>query len=95
MPKLRETYKQIQERNAREIKQRTRDRLRSLQGERDLVFVEDSSSDCVEDLLTLHLLVENSHTLFTFLLALLSYLFLCVCCCANTFIWLRESKSAA
>ena len=51
MPKLRETYKQILERNAREIKQRTRDRLRSLQEERDLVFVEDSSSDCVEDLL--------------------------------------------
>jgi hypothetical protein len=48
---LRETYKQIQERNAREINQRTRDKLKALQEERELVFVEDSSSDFVEDLL--------------------------------------------
>ena len=41
MPKLKETYLQIQERNAREIKQRTRDRIRALQGEEELVFVED------------------------------------------------------
>ena len=41
MPKLRETYQQIQERNAREIRQRTRDRVRALLGEEDLVIVED------------------------------------------------------
>ena len=41
MPKLRETYQQIQERNAREIRQRTRDRVRALLGEEELVFVED------------------------------------------------------
>ncbi len=42
MPKLKETYLQIQERNAREeIKQRTRDRVRALQGEEELVVVED------------------------------------------------------
>ena len=41
MPKLRETYKQIQERNAREIRQRTQDRIRALQGEERLVFIED------------------------------------------------------
>ena len=41
MPKLRETYQQIQERNAREIRQRTRDRVRALLGEEGLVVVED------------------------------------------------------
>ena len=41
MPKLRETYQQIQERNAREIRQRTRDRVRALLGEEELVVVED------------------------------------------------------
>jgi hypothetical protein len=41
MPKLRETYQQIQERNAREIKQRTRDRIRALQGDQELVVVQD------------------------------------------------------
>jgi hypothetical protein len=41
MPKLRETYQQIQERNAREIRQRTRDRVRALLGEEELVIVED------------------------------------------------------
>ena len=41
MPKLRETYQQIQERNAREIRQRTRERVRALLGEEELVIVED------------------------------------------------------
>ena len=41
MPKLRETYLQIQERNAREIRQRTRDRVRALQGVEELVVIED------------------------------------------------------
>ena len=41
MPKLKETYRQIQERNAREIRQRTQDRIRALQGEERLVFIED------------------------------------------------------
>ena len=41
MPKLRETYQQIQERNAREIRQRTRDRVRALHGGEELVIVED------------------------------------------------------
>ena len=41
MPKLRETYQQIQERNAREIRQRTRDRVRALLGEEGPVIVED------------------------------------------------------
>ena len=41
MPKLRETYQQIQERNAREIRQRTRDRVRALLGEERPVIVED------------------------------------------------------
>ena len=41
MPKLRETYQQIQERNAREIKQRTRERIRALHEEEELVVVED------------------------------------------------------
>ena len=40
MPKLRETYQQIQERNAREIRQRTRERVRALLGEEELVIVE-------------------------------------------------------
>jgi hypothetical protein len=41
MPKLRKTYLQIQERNTREIRQRTRDRIRTLQGAEELVVVED------------------------------------------------------
>jgi hypothetical protein len=41
MPKLKETYLQIRERNAREIKQRTRDRIRALQGEEELVVIGD------------------------------------------------------
>ncbi len=41
MPKLRETYLQIQERNAREIRQRTRDRIRALQRVTELVVGED------------------------------------------------------
>ncbi len=41
MPKLRETYLQIQERNAREIRQRTRDRIRALQRVEELVFIEN------------------------------------------------------
>ena len=41
MPKLRETYLQIQERNAREIRQRTSDRIRALQQVRGSVVGED------------------------------------------------------
>ncbi len=41
MPKLRETYLQIQERNVREIRQRTRDRIRALQRVEELVVIED------------------------------------------------------
>ena len=41
MPKLRETYLQIQERNAREIRQRTRERVRALQRDQEQVIVED------------------------------------------------------
>ncbi len=41
MPKLKETYRQIQDRSAREIKQRTRERIRALHEEEGLVFVED------------------------------------------------------
>ncbi len=41
MSKLRETYIQIQERNVREIKQRTRDRIRALQRVEELVVIED------------------------------------------------------
>ncbi len=41
MPKLRETYQQIKERNAREIKQRTDSRIRALQGVEELVVVQD------------------------------------------------------
>ncbi len=40
-PKLKETYLQIRERNAREIRQRTREKVRALQREQELVFVED------------------------------------------------------
>ena len=50
MPKLKETYKQIQERNAREIKQRTRDKVRALLGEEELVVVEDLPDPPLEDL---------------------------------------------
>ena len=45
MPKLRETYQQIQERNAREIRQRTRERVRALLGEEELVIVEYQPDD--------------------------------------------------
>ena len=41
MPKLRETYLQIQERNAREIRQRTREKVRALHQDQELVVVED------------------------------------------------------
>jgi hypothetical protein len=41
MPKLRETYLQIQERNAREIRQRTRERVRALHRDVERVIVED------------------------------------------------------
>jgi len=41
MPKLKETYRQIQERSAREIRQRTRERIRALHEEEGLVVVED------------------------------------------------------
>ena len=41
MPKLRETYLQIQERNAREIRQRTRERVRALHRDQGRVIVED------------------------------------------------------
>ena len=41
MPKLKETYLQIRERNAREIRQRTREKVRALQRDQELVVVED------------------------------------------------------
>jgi hypothetical protein len=41
MPKLRETYLHIQERNAREIRQRTRDRIKALQRVEERVVVND------------------------------------------------------
>ena len=41
MPKLRETYLQIRERNAREIRQRTRERVRALHRDEERVIVED------------------------------------------------------
>ena len=41
MPKLRETYLQIQERNVREIRQRKRDRIRALKRVEELVVIED------------------------------------------------------
>ena len=41
MPKLKETYLQIRERNAREIRQRTREKVRALQREQELVVIED------------------------------------------------------
>ncbi len=56
MPKLKETYKQIQERNAREIRQRTRDRVSALQEEVELVFVEDLSDPPI-------VIAEQSHTI--------------------------------
>jgi hypothetical protein len=47
MPKLRETYLQIQERNAREIRQRTSDRIRALQQVRESVVGEDLSETSI------------------------------------------------
>ena len=41
MPKLKETYLQIRERNAREIRQRTREKVRALHQDQELVVVED------------------------------------------------------
>ena len=41
MPKLKETYLQIRERNAREIRQRTREKVRALQRDQELVVIED------------------------------------------------------
>ncbi len=41
MPKLKETYRQIQQRNAREIKQRTHERIRALHEDERLIVVED------------------------------------------------------
>ena len=47
MPKLKETYRQIQERNAREIRQRTSDRIRALQQVRESVVGEDLSETSI------------------------------------------------
>jgi hypothetical protein len=47
MPKLRETYLQIQERNAREIRQRTSDRIRALQQVKESVVGEDLSETSI------------------------------------------------
>ena len=47
MPKLRETYLQIQERNTREIRQRTRDRIKALQRVEGLVLIEDLPDNSV------------------------------------------------
>ena len=83
MPKLRETYKQIQERNAREIKQRTRDRIRALQEEeRKLIFVEDSPSDFVDDLTDSPPVVkEQSHIVHILVSIIVLLVLVCLLLC--------------
>ena len=91
MPKLRETYKQIQERNAREIKQRTRDKLRTLQEEGELVFVEDSPSDFVEDLLDSPSIVkEQSYTVHTLASIVVLLVLVCLLLCQHIYLAKRK-----
>jgi hypothetical protein len=91
MPKLKETYKQIQERNAREIKQRTRDKLKALQEERELVFVEDSPSDFVEDLLDSPP-VDKEQSYIVQILACIIVLLVLVCLLLCQHIYLAKRK---
>ena len=91
MPKLRETYKQIQERNAREIKQRTHDKLKALQEEGDLVFVEGPPIDFVEDLVDSPPVVkEQSYIVQT--LASIIVLLVLVCLLLCQYIYLAKRK---
>ena len=91
MPKLKETYKQIQERNAREIKQRTRDKLKALQEERELVFVEDSSSDFVEDLIDSQPIVkEQSYTVHTLASIIVLLVLVCLLLCQHIYLTKRK-----
>jgi hypothetical protein len=91
MPKLKETYKQIQERNAREIKQRTRDKLKALQEERELVFVEDSSSDFVEDLIDSPSIVkEQSYTVHTLASIIVLLVLVCLLLCQHIYLAKRK-----
>ena len=91
MPKLKETYKQIQERNAREIKQRTRDKLKALQEERELVFVEDSPPDFVEDLLDSPSIVkEQSYTVHTLASIIVLLVLVCLLLCQHIYLAKRK-----
>ena len=91
MPKLRETYKQIQERNAREIKQRTRDKLKALQEEGDLVLIEGSPIDFVEHLVDSPPVVkEQSHTVQ--IRASIIVLLVLVCLLLCQYIYLAKRK---
>ena len=91
MPKLRETYKQIQERNAREIKQRTRDKLKALQEEGDLVFVEGSPSDFAEDLVDSPPVVKEQSNIVQILASIIVLLVL-VCLLLCQYIYLAKRK---
>ena len=91
MPKLRETYKQIQERNAREIKQRTRDKLKALQEEGDLVFVEGSPSDFAEDLVDSPPVVKEQSNIVQILTSIIVLLVL-VCLLLCQYIHLAKRK---
>ncbi len=91
MPKLRETYKQIQERNAREIKQRTRDKLKALQEEGDLVLIEGSPIDFVEDLVDSPPVVkEQSHTVQILVSIIVLLVLVCLLLCQ--YIYLAKRK---
>jgi hypothetical protein len=91
MPKLRETYKQIQERNAREIKQRTRDKLKALQEERELVFVEDSSPDFVEEVLDSPPIVkERSYIVHTLASIIVLLVLVCLLLCQHIYLTKRK-----
>ena len=91
MPKLRETYRQIQERNAREIKQRTRDKLKALQEEGDLVFVEGSPSDFAEDLVDSPPVVKEQSNIVQILTSVIVLLVL-VCLLLCQYIYLAKRK---
>ena len=91
MPKLRETYKQIQERNAREIKQRTRDKLKALQEEGDLVFVEGSPIDFAEDLVDSPPVVKEQSNIVQILASIIVLLVL-VCLLLCQYIYLAKRK---
>ena len=91
MPKLGETYKQIQERNAREIKQRTRDKLKALQEEEDLVFIEGSPTYFVEDLVDSPPVVKEQSYIVQILASIIVLLVL-VCLLLCQYIYLAKRK---